>query len=83
MFKNFKWNTIIINEKEKYDLKLNIGLIGDTFVGKTALSESYQNNEPFSENNIYPNISLDLREKVTNKNGKKIKILIWDIAGQE
>ena len=77
-------NIIIDDQKEEYDLNLNIGLIGNSHVGKTALSKSYQSNKPFSEINFYKTtIVINAFKKIINKNNKIIKILIWDTAGME
>ena len=71
-------------QKEKCDLTLNIGLIGNCYVGKTTISQCYQDNKPcVKENNYKTTVSLDFYKRIVNKNGKRIYIKIWDTAGLE
>ena len=71
-------------ENEKIDYYLKIGMIGNEFVGKTSLSKCYEKNEPLPYNNFYPfSPGADFLYKIINVNGKKIKVLICDTAGQE
>ena len=77
-------NNINIKPKEKYDLTLNIGMIGCQRVGKTSLSRSYENNQPIEDEFDYQTtVSLDYFHRIINMKGKKINIRIWDTAGQE
>ena len=77
-------NKINIKPKEKYDLTLNIGMIGCQYAGKTSLSKSYENNQPIeNEDDYQTTVSLDYFHRIINMNGKKINIRIWDTAGQE
>ena len=71
-------------QKEKCDLTLNIGLIGNCYVGKTTISQCYEDNKPcVKENNYKATVSLDFYKRIVNKNGKRIYIKIWDTAGLE
>ena len=71
-------------QKQKCDLTLNIGLIGNSYVGKTTISKCYQDNKPcIKENNYIATVSLDCFKRIVNKNGKRIYIKIWDTAGLE
>ena len=71
-------------QKEKCDLTLNIGLIGNCYVGKTTISQCYQDNKPcVKENNYKATVSLDFYKRIVNKNGKRIYIKIWDTPGFE
>ena len=75
----------IIKEKgsDKYDIVINIGMIGNKNVGKTSLSASYENQQPIPDIPYAPTISLDFFHRIIEKNGKLVKIRIWDTAGQE
>ena len=74
----------IPKQKEKCDLTLNIGLIGNCCVGKTTISKCYEDNKPcVKENNYKATVSLDFYKRIVNKNGKRIYIKIWDTAGLE
>ena len=75
----------IIGKKgsDKYDIILNIGMIGSQSAGKTSLSKCYQNNKPASDISYEPTITLDFFSRMIEKNGKLIKVRIWDTAGQE
>jgi len=71
-------------QKEKCDLTLNIGMIGNNYVGKTYISKCYEDNKPcVKENNYKTTVSLDFYKRIVNKNGKRIYIKIWDTAGLE
>lgn len=60
---------------------VKVVLIGDARVGKTSIMESYVNKK-FSESYI-STIGVDYRFKDVEINGEKVKVQIWDTAGQE
>ena len=71
-------------KKEKQDyLKIRIGLLGDSEVGKTSIIKSLIRKE--FESDCLPTIGLDKFEKsqYLNKEKKEIKLIIWDTSGQE
>ena len=71
-------------KKEKQDyLKIRIGLLGDSEVGKTSIIKSLIQKE--FESDCLPTIGLDKFEKsqFLNKEKKEIKLIIWDTSGQE
>ena len=64
---------------------ISIGTIGDSQVGKSAMTEIYLNRE-FSEEyltTIGININTKDTKTVINGEEKEIKVKIWDTAGQE
>ena len=70
-------NKINIKPKEKYDLTLNIGMIGCQYTGKTSLSKSYEINRPIeNEDDYQTTVSLDYFHRIINIKGKKINISI-------
>ena len=68
-------------EKEKYDLLFKLILIGDSSVGKSNILLKYLRNE-FDENSK-ATVGVEFGTKNILINGKKIKIQIWDTAGEE
>ena len=68
-------------EKEKYDLLFKLILIGDSSVGKSNILSKYLKNE-FDENSR-ATVGVEFGTKNILINGKKIKIQIWDTAGEE
>ena len=68
-------------EEEDYDEKIKLMIIGDSSVGKTSLLKKYCKNE-FS-NSYITTVGIDFQIKILNINNKKIKIQIWDTAGEE
>ena len=64
---------------------ISIGTIGDSQVGKSAMTEIYLNRE-FSEEyltTIGININTKDTKIIINGEEKEIKVKIWDTAGQE
>ena len=68
-------------EEEDYDEKVKLMILGDSSVGKTSLLKKYCKNE-FS-NSYITTVGIDFQVKLLNINDKKIKIQIWDTAGEE
>ena len=63
------------------ELNLKIILIGDSFVGKTTIINTYTENNFNDE--LCPTIGLENKVKIIDIRGFKAKIQIWDTAGQE
>jgi len=63
-----------------YDLQIKLMMIGDQAVGKTALLVRYADSE-FHEQ-LLPTIGIDFKIKTIELRGKKIRLQIWDTAGQ-
>lgn len=72
-----------MTDKKKVTLKaIKVGLLGDTQVGKTAICRSLLKYEFEPELvSTIGNIKLDTKFEL--KNGEKIKLILWDSAGQE
>lgn len=68
-------------DKPRSDLVYKILLLGDTAVGKTALLLSYCE-DIYSDTHV-ATIGLDYRIKIVEVDNKKIKLNIWDTAGQD
>ncbi|XP_029193822.1 ras-like GTP-binding protein RYL1 [Acropora millepora] len=62
------------------DYCFKVIIIGDYKVGKTTLLCKYTGRELPSINN---SVSVDFRVKTLHRGDKKVKLQIWDIAGQE
>jgi small GTP-binding protein len=65
----------------EHDYNSKILIIGDAGCGKSSLINRYINGE--YNDNYYNTIGVDFKIKYYEKNGKKIKMNIWDTAGQE
>lgn len=63
-----------------YDLSFKILLIGDSGVGKSSLLVSFISN---SVDDLAPTIGVDFKIKQFIVGGKRLKLTIWDTAGQE
>ena len=69
---------------KKYDIALNIGMIGNQCAGKTTISACYQDNKPLENIGIYKcTICLDFFNKYLKIDDKVINVKIWDTTGQE
>ena len=66
--------------KESHDLLAKLIIIGDTGVGKTNIILSFVG-EHFRDNYV-ATIGVDFKAKNLDVEGKKIKLQIWDTAGQ-
>jgi small GTP-binding protein len=67
--------------KATYDLLYRLVLIGDSGVGKTALLLRYADN--MFNTSFITTIGIDFRIKTLDVDGKRVKLQIWDTAGQE
>ena len=65
----------------EYDIKLKFVILGESMVGKTSIINRYINDK-FGERYLCT-VGIDFQEKIVNKNNKKIKLQIWDTAGEE
>ena len=72
-----------MNEEEKKDSDITIKLllIGNAYVGKTLIVQKFIDNT-FSKTTL-STIGVDLQSKIIDINGKKVKYLIWDTAGED
>ena len=68
-------------EKESYDLLFKLILIGDSCVGKSNILLKYLKNE--FDPNSRATVGVEFGTKNIFLNNKKIKIQIWDTAGEE
>ena len=67
--------------KESYDVLFRLVLIGDSGVGKTALLCRYSDNT--FDLSFITTIGIDFRIKTVTVHGRRVKLQIWDTAGQE
>ncbi|CAH2054286.1 unnamed protein product [Thlaspi arvense] len=63
-----------------YDLSFKVLLIGDSGVGKSSLLLSFISS---SVEDLAPTIGVDFKIKQLKIRGKRVKLTIWDTAGQE
>ncbi|XP_048127694.1 ras-related protein RABC2a-like isoform X2 [Rhodamnia argentea] len=63
-----------------FDLSFKILLIGDSGVGKSSLLVSFISS---SAEDLAPTIGVDFKIKLLTVGGKRLKLTIWDTAGQE
>ena len=64
-----------------FDLRFKIIIIGESNVGKTSVIKKYTQNK-FS--GVYlTTVGFDFQHKKINIDDKKIRLQIWDTAGQE
>lgn len=64
-----------------YDMQTKLLMIGDSGVGKTCLLLSFTTDEFDSDSRS--TIGVDLKVKIMNVKNQKVKLTIWDTAGQE
>ncbi|KAK4724800.1 hypothetical protein R3W88_027579 [Solanum pinnatisectum] len=73
-------STATQSSSSSYDLSFKILLIGDSGVGKSSLLLSFISN---AVDDITPTIGVDFKIKTLTVGGKRLKLTIWDTAGQE
>ncbi|KAG8483899.1 hypothetical protein CXB51_022676 [Gossypium anomalum] len=62
------------------DLSFKILLVGDSSVGKSSMLLSFIS---ASAEDLAPTIGVDFKVKLLSVGGKRLKLTIWDTAGQE
>jgi len=67
--------------ESSYDYNFKILIIGDAGVGKSSLLLRYCDDK-FTDKTL-STIGVDFKTKMMNVRGKRIKLSIWDTAGQE
>ena len=68
----------------EYDYLYKIILLGDSGSGKTSIMNRYLDENVYAGASTEPTIGVDFRLKTgIERDGKKIKLHIWDTAGQE
>ena len=68
-------------EKKDSDMIIKLLLIGNAYVGKTLIVQKFIDNS-FSKSTV-STIGVDLQSNIIDINGKKVKYLIWDTAGED
>ena len=71
---------IITMKKKEFDSMAKVAVIGDSAVGKTNLLLRYVNAD-YLQTHI-ATIGIDFKLKTVDVGGYKIKLQIWDTAGQ-
>ena len=66
---------------ENSDITLKLLIVGGSGVGKTNFLNMFLNNK-FNQN-YFSSTGIDLQNKIMNIKDKKVRIQIWDTAGQE
>lgn len=64
-----------------YDVIFKVVIFGDSGCGKTTLRKRFMTNVFVSD--THQTIGVDFETKVLDIDGKQIKLLIWDFAGEE
>ena len=70
-----------MSNTENDEIKIKLIVLGNAGVGKTSIIINFFGGE-FQEE-ILPSTSPQYEEKQLNINDKKVKVRIWDTAGQE
>ena len=69
-----------MSSKEPYDFIFKVIIIGDTGVGKTNMILRFSENN-FKENYV-ATIGVDFKIKTISLGDKRIRLQLWDTAGQ-
>ena len=71
----------MVKKDNEYDQVLKLVAVGDGAVGKTSLIRRWADNK--FQKSYLKTIGVDITEKSVTLKGKKLKIVVWDLAGQE
>jgi Ras-related protein Rab-11A len=71
----------VVDNEEQFDHLLKIILVGDVAVGKTNLITRYTTKAFSIESK--PTLGIEFSMSTLYKNGKTIRVQIWDTSGQE
>ena len=66
---------------EYFDVKYKIMVIGESKVGKTSLIKRYTKDEFGGV--FLTTVGVDFQDKIIEIDGKKVRLQVWDSAGQE
>jgi len=69
-------------KKKNYDYLLKIVLVGEPNIGKTSLLVRYMRGD-FEDSAKQKVINQDFLEKIIDYDGLKLRVQVWDTAGQE
>ena len=69
-----------LSESEQYDKSIKVIILGDSYVGKCSFINRLINNKFVELSNT---LSIEYHTYVISINGYKIRMQIWDTAGQE
>ncbi|EPS73013.1 hypothetical protein M569_01747, partial [Genlisea aurea] len=65
------------------DLSFKILLIGDSAVGKSSLLVTFISSDAPLQDDLTPTVGVDFKIKFLTLGDKRLKLTIWDTAGQE
>lgn len=65
------------------DVKLQLIIIGDSGVGKTSFMDRFVDSSPEFRQSFNPTVGIDFKVKNVMVDDKRVKLQIWDTAGQE
>ena len=68
---------------EKTDLMFKIALLGDPATGKTSLIDQYIHQKFNEQYNASLGVNILIKDIEVKEKNLKVKLIIWDIAGQE
>ena len=71
----------VSNDTTSFDEKLKLMVIGETRVGKTSLIKKYTR-DVFGGTYL-TTVGIDFQEKTLDIDGKKVRMQLWDTAGEE
>lgn len=63
------------------ELKFKVMMLGDAGVGKTSIARRFVDDN-FMQTYIHT-IGIDFLEKTIDCDGKKVRLQVWDTAGQD
>jgi len=69
-----------IKNSSSHDMILKVIIVGDSGVGKTNLLTRYC--EGIFKDSYVATIGVDFKIKMVDVNSRKVKLQIWDTAGQ-
>lgn len=83
-FKSVIFSPFFFSERRKIRVRLQLIIIGDSGVGKTSFMDRFvDSSQTEFRQSFNPTVGIDFKVKNILVDDKRVKLQIWDTAGQE
>ena len=75
------WENDVMSSPASWDVVLKVVVVGDSSVGKTSLVARFASNS--FQDDVVSTIGVEFAVKTVTIKGKRVKMILWDTAGNE